>query len=109
VIEVAEAMYQAGKVGAGPKMPEFLDEVNRGTQERYLTLARAAITVTGEPPTAAPGPQPSSELLDDLAEQLAWKLNHPQQFADGVRTTLARYASFRLDQVSDEVRKAMAI
>jgi hypothetical protein len=110
-VEVAEAMYQAGKVGAGPKMPEYLDEVNAKTQERYLLLACAAIAITGEPPSLMVTPDDGgAQLLDDLAHQLAFKLNNPMWFADGVRDVLERYATHvGENRVDDEVRKAMAI
>lgn len=109
VLEVAEAMYQAGKGAVGPKMPDSLDELRPETQKRYLLLADAAITHTG--PASAPAPSPSArQLLDSLAEQLAWKLNHPQQFADGVRDVLGRYAEVvGPDGLSEEVKAAMAI
>lgn len=107
VVEVAEAMYQGGK-GDHPstnKLPECLDELGAGTQRRYLLLARAAIEcITGEAPAAAADP----ELLDDLAEELAFKLNHPRQFSDRVREVFDRYAA-QAEQLSDEVRKARAI
>lgn len=105
-LEVAEAMYQAGKDGPGPKMPDSLDELRPHVQARYLLLAEAAITAIPQRVTVVPAP----ELMVDLAEELAFKLNHPQQFCDRVRDVLARYAEHvGHDHVSDEVRKAMAI
>jgi hypothetical protein len=111
VIEVAEAMYRGGK-GDHPsthKLPECLDELGVGTQRRYLLLAEAAIEcITGAEPVVDVAADP--QLLDDLAHQLAFKLNHPMWFADGVRDTLQRYAEHVGEHaISDEVRKAMAI
>jgi hypothetical protein len=108
VLEVAEAMYQAGKAGPGPKMPESLDELNRPTQERYLLLARAAIESVGAPQPAAAVAIPP--LVLDLAEELAFKLNHPGQFSDRVREVFDRYSSVvGRDRLTDEVKAAMAI
>lgn len=110
VVEVAEAMYQGGK-GDHPstnKLPECLDELGAATQRRYLLLARAAIAcVIGEVPAERPGGD--RQLLDDLAHQLAFKLNNPMWFADGVREVLGRYAETVGEDLDDEVRKAMAI
>lgn len=51
---------------------------------------------------------PDRELRDPLAGELAWKLLHPQQFAESVRDVLDRYAdAVGRDAVSDEVRRAM--
>jgi hypothetical protein len=108
VIEVAEAMYQAGKEGPGPRMPDSLDELNRPTQERYLLLARAAIAATGGP--AAPTSVSVPRLVLDLAEELAFKLNHPQQISDRVREVFLAYVQVVGDDlITDEVRKAMTI
>ena len=62
-----------------------------GRQRRYLLLARAAIACIAGEVTAA-RPPADRLLLDDLAHQLAFKLNNPMWFADGVREVLARYA-----------------
>lgn len=106
-LEVAEAMYQAGKGGAGRKMPDSLDELNAHTQARYLLLAGAAIDIVGES-SAERASVPS--LVLDLAEQLAFKLNHPTWFADSVREVLDRYVAVVGEgRVTDEVRRAMAI
>jgi hypothetical protein len=115
-LEVAEAMYQAGKVGPGPKMPDSLDELNVETQNRYLLLAEAAMAVTGRPTGAAEVERPAGlpgnprDLIELLAEELAFKLNNPMQFSDRVREVLGRYAEHVGEgHVSDEVRKAMTI
>ena len=106
--EVAKAMYQAARAETPKKMPESLDELNPRTQQLYLNRAKAAIAVTGEPkPAGAAG---DVDLLADLAEHLAFRLNHPGQFWDGVRGVLERYAELvGDDRVSDEVRAAMRI
>lgn len=104
-LEVAEAMYQAGKAGPGPKMPDSLDELSRATQERYLLLADAAISVM-----KAAEPVKVPQLVLDLAEELAFKLNHPQSFSNRVREVFANYVEIVGDaRVTEEVRKAMAI
>jgi hypothetical protein len=112
VVEVAEAMYQGGK-GDHPaldKLPECLDELGAGTQRRYLLLARAAIEcITGEAPAEPAAATVDRQLLDDLAHQLAFKLNHQHSFADDVREVLERYAAVAGEDLDDDVRKAMAI
>lgn len=109
VLEVAESMYQAARAATAAKMPESLDELGAAPQRRYLMLAEAAIEITG-PPTSSPAPPADRALVVLLAEQLAWKLNNPMQFADSVREVFDRYADFvGAGNVSDEVRKAMAI
>ncbi len=108
-LEVAEAMYQAGKAGPGPKMPDSLDELAVATQNRYLLLADAAMSVTGEG-SAASASVSVPRLVLDLAEELAFKLNHPMSFSDRVREVFVAYVSVVGDDlVTDEVRKAMAI
>jgi hypothetical protein len=105
VLEVAEAMYQAGKDGPGPSMPDSLDELSVATQNRYLLLARAAIGVTGEPASPV-----DTALLDELAEELAFKLNHPMSFSDRVRSVFDRYAAAVGEgRITLEVKAAMAI
>jgi hypothetical protein len=50
------------------------------------------------------------EVASDLAEKLAFKLNHPQQFEDGVRSTFDRYAELVGDEnLTNEIRKAREI
>jgi hypothetical protein len=108
-LEVAESMYQAARAATPAKMPESLFELGPAPQRRYLMLAEAAIAVTG-PPTTAAAPAGDRELLDTLAEELAWKLLHPQQFADGVRSVLARYVeTVGAGGISEEVRKAIEL
>jgi len=108
VLEVAEAMYQAARASTPVKMSESLDELAPHTQQRYLMLAEAAIRVTGEPKPAAA--VDDSDLLADLAEHLAFRLNHPGQFWGGVRGVLDRYRdAIGEDRLSDEVRAAMEL
>ena len=84
VAEVAEAMYQAAREKSPAKTPETLFDLNPATQSRYIMLAEAAQGMLADSyPT---------ELLNRLAEHLAWKLLNPQQFSDGVRAVLDRYA-----------------
>lgn len=108
VLEVAEAMYQAAREESPAKSAESLDELNPRTQKLFLNRAKAAIEITGPPaPAAVVG---DVDLLADLAEHLAWKLNHPQEFWDGVRGVLERYVeAVGEGRVSDEVRAAMRI
>ena len=109
VLEVAESMYQAARGATPVKMPESLDLLDPRTQRRYLMLAEAAISVTGPLPSGGDR-EPLRLLADELAEQLSWKLLHPQQFADSVRSVLARYAeAVGPGAVSEEVQGAMQI
>lgn len=113
ILEVAESMYQAARGATAAKMPESLDELGTAPQRRYLMLAQAAIAITG-PPTAATSPPPSDltrEALDVLADELAWKLNHPMGgFSERVRTAFALYEQVvGAENVNDEVRKAMEL
>lgn len=108
VFEVAEAMYQAARAESPAKSKESLDELNPRTQQLFLNRAKAAIEITGPPRPA--GVVGDAELLADLAEHLAWKLNHPMEFWDGVRGVLERYAEVvGEDRISDEVRAAMQL
>lgn len=106
VLEVAEAMYAAGKDHPTThKLPDSLDELSPHTQKRYLLLAGAAVAAM---PAQAPVSVP--QLVLDLAEQLALKLNHSHSFADDVGEVFDRYAAVvGEDRITDEVRKAMAI
>jgi hypothetical protein len=50
------------------------------------------------------------EVAADLAGQLAFKLNHPTWFADGVRESLDRYVELVGEEnLGDEIRKAREI
>lgn len=103
-LEVAEAMYQAGKAGTR-KMPDSLDEPNVPTQNRYLLLAEAAIAAAGDGGSAAP-----DDLTVDLADHLAFKLNHPHQVLDGADDALQRFAAHvGEDYVSDEVKAVISL
>lgn len=49
----------------------------------------------------------ATRIALDLAEQLAFKLNHPMWFADGVRESFDRYVELVGEEnVTDEVRRA---
>lgn len=52
----------------------------------------------------------ASRVAAELAEQLAFKLNHPTWFADGVRCSFDKYAALVGEEnLTDEVRKARQI
>ncbi len=107
--EVAEAIYQAARATTPAKTAAELGDLNPHAQRRYLTMAEAAMQAIGDP-EGFPSDSDGKTLLDRLAEQLAWKLRHPMEFADGVRTVLDEYAGVVGDEgLSDEVRAAREI
>lgn len=98
-LEIAEALYQAAREDTPSKTPETLEDLAPHTQRRYLLYAETIRELLGD-----------NGLLDKLAEELAWKLLHPQQFSEGAREAFAAYEKeVGAANVSEEVRTAMAI
>lgn len=105
--EVAEAMYQAIRATTPAKTPESIDEMNVATQQRYLTMAKAAMATIGNGAITVPA---DDGLLDLFAEELAYTLLHPQSWSERTRTAFARYAeAVGPAGLSDEVKAAMEI
>lgn len=107
--EIAEAIYQAARATTPAKTAAELGDLNPHAQRRYLTMAEAAMQAIGDP-EGFPSDSDGKTLLDRLAEGLAWKLNHPMEFSDGVRTLFDEYAQVvGEDGLSDEVKAARKI
>lgn len=102
-LEVAEAMYAVASGMTPAKMPESLDGLGAAPQKRYLAFAAAAIEVIGADASA---PSSDGNLAAVLAEALAWKLLHPQQFSESARDLLDRAAA-EIDADLPEVRRAI--
>jgi hypothetical protein len=111
-LEVAEAIYGAARATTTVKMPESLDELAPHVQQRYLTLAEGAISVMGDGAGGeANVPQRSPlAIFDELADELAWKYLHPQEFNEGVRTALTAYVEIvGHEHASEDVTKALEL
>jgi hypothetical protein len=97
-IEIAEALYQAARSQSPAKSPESLTDLNVYTQKRFLLYADTVIAMFSNEPTAPPAERPEmpvvypAELLDKLAEELAWKIRNPMSFSEGSRYALEDYA-----------------
>lgn len=102
-------MYQAARSATPSKTAETLDELSPATQRRYLMLAEAAIAANPAPPSPSGLPRTAARrLLDRFAEQLAFKLNHPNSFNEGIRDVFELYAKVVGEEgLSAEVKKAM--
>lgn len=96
--EIAEAIYQKARAQTPAKTPDSITDLNTYTQKRYLIFAEAVIELMGDEAPAEPQPTTRihsvvypAELLDLLAEQLAYKLLNPQHFNEKARDAFDMY------------------
>lgn len=116
-------MYQAARAATPAKTPEALDEIGAPTQRRYLMLAEAAMEAMGETKYVATekGRQEAEAagepslggviaVTNKLAEELAYKVNHPMHFSEGIREAFGLYTQLvGVEQLSDEVKQASEV
>jgi hypothetical protein len=91
-------------------LAELVDDYAEGTLcTAAADTIRSLVAEKSGSPAVHP-PMYPAELLNRLAEHLAWKLLNPQQFTDGVRAVFTKYAEeVGEENVPEIVKKAMEI
>jgi len=102
---VAEAIFNQAEPGSW-------DTLADSGKQKYMRMAEAAVGAAMPPLPAHEGvatPSYPAELLDLLAEELAWKYLNPAQFSERSRDAFDRYsAEVGRENVPDIVAKAIA-
>lgn len=103
--EIAQVLWETNQPQAGP-----LGEQGEQMQGVYGRAAEAVIGFLAKKAAEEPVPPPyPADLLDLLAEALAWKLLHPQQLSESSRDVLDQYErEVGRQNVPDIVAKAIA-